>query len=190
MTATKARLPAIPLEAMTPAQKAVADAIMAGPRGGLRGPFNAWLHSPEFADRMQKVGEYIRFRSSLGPRLNEMAILMTAAHCSAPYEWYAHHPLAMKAGLQADIAEAIAAGRRPEHMREDEAIVYDACRQLHTHRMLDDAVYARAVAAFGEQGVVELIGVTGYYTIVAMTLNVAQVLPPEDAKVPVKAPAG
>ena len=83
MSTTK-RLPAIAPEAMTPAQKAVAEAIMAGPRGGLRGPFNAWLHSPEFADRMQKVGEYIRFQSSLGPRLNEMAILMTAAHCAAP----------------------------------------------------------------------------------------------------------
>ena len=182
------RLPPIPPEAMTPALRTAADAITAGPRKGLRGPFNAWLRSPEFADRMQRVGEYIRFHSSLDARLNEFAILLTAAHWSSPYEWYAHYPLALKAGLRAGIADAVARGERPVGMHDDEEIVWEFCTQLRANRNISDKIYAAAVAAFGEIGVVDLIGVNGYYDAVSMTLNIAEVHPPEDAGVPIKPP--
>jgi 4-carboxymuconolactone decarboxylase len=182
------RLAPIALEAMTPEQKQVAEAIMAGPRGGLRGPFNAWLRSPELADRYQRVGEYLRFHSSLGPRLNEMAILMTAAHWQSPFEWYAHAPLALKAGLAPETALAIARGERPAGMREDEAVVWAFCSELRERRNVSDATYAAALALWGERGIVDLIGVNGYYDAVSMTLNVAGVLPPAEAGVPIAPP--
>jgi 4-carboxymuconolactone decarboxylase len=182
------RLAPIALEAMTPEQKQVAEAIMAGPRGGLRGPFNAWLRSPELADRYQRVGEYLRFHSSLGPRLNEMAILMTAAHWQSPFEWYAHAPLALKAGLAPETALAIARGERPAGMREDEAVVWAFCSELRERRNVSDATYAAALALWGERGIVDLIGVNGYYDAVSMTLNVAGVLPPAEADVPIAPP--
>ena len=185
---TAPRLPPLTLEAMTQEQRKVAEAIMAGPRKGLRGPFNAWLRSPEFADRMQRVGEYLRFNSSLDQRLNEMAILMTAAHWRSPFEWYAHAPLAIKAGLAPETAAAIAAGQRPQGMQADEAVIWEFCTQLRETRTVDDTIYAAAVAAFGERGVIDLIAVSGYYDAVSMTLNVARVLPPEGAEVPIRAP--
>jgi 4-carboxymuconolactone decarboxylase len=157
----------------------VAAGISGGPRGGLRGPFPALLRSPELADRFQRVGEYLRFNSSIPTALNELAILVTARTWSAQFEWYAHHLLAMKAGLPPAIAEAIAEGRRPEGMNADQSIVYDFCTELHTTHAVSDATYAAARERFGEQGVVDLLGVSGYYVAVAMVLNVAQVpLPP------------
>ena len=187
--ATAQRLPPIPLEAMTPEQRKVADAIMAGPRKGLRGPFNVWLRSPELADRLQKVGEYLRFSSSLDPRLNEMAILMTAAHWQSPFEWFAHAPLAIKAGLAPETVAALARGERPAGMRDDEAVVWAFCTQLRATRTVDDATLAAVIALFGERGVADLIGVNGYYDIVSMTLNVGEVLPPAGAEVPIRPPA-
>ena len=103
--ARPARFPPLDPAAMSPEQKRVADAIASGPRGGLRGPFQAWLRSPELADRLQRVGEYLRFSSSLPPRLNEFAILITARAWNAKYEWYAHYPLALQAGLKAGVAD-------------------------------------------------------------------------------------
>lgn len=182
------RLTPIPAEQMTADQRRVAEAISAGPRKGLRGPFNAWLRSPELADRLQRVGEFIRFHSSLDARLNELAILMTAAHWSSPYEWYAHYPLALKAGLRAEIADAIGRGERPVGMHADEEIIWEFCTQLRARRNVDDKTYAAAVAAFGEVGVVDLIGANGYYDTVSMTLNVAEIRAPEDAGVPFKPP--
>src|SRR5579862_1744085 len=121
----EARLPEIDLDRMTPDQKRVAAEILAGPRKSLSGPFNAWLRSPELADRLQKVGEYVRFNTSLDKRLNEMAILMTAQAWGAQYEWYAHAPLALKAGLDPAVLKAIGAGERPAGMKDDEAIVWE-----------------------------------------------------------------
>lgn len=173
------RLPPIPPEAWTPEQRRVAEAITAGPRGGLRGPFPAMLRSPEVAERFQRVGEYLRFQSSIPAALNELAILVTAREWSAQYEWYAHHILAMKAGLPAAIAEALAAGRKPDGMDADQAAVWQFCTELHRTRQVSDAAYAAVRDRFGERGVVDLIAVSGYYVAVAMTLNVAQVpLPP------------
>jgi 4-carboxymuconolactone decarboxylase len=179
------RMAPIPVEKMTPEQKKVADAIMTGPRKSLGGPFNAWLRSPELADRLQQVGEYIRFKTSLDHRLNEFAILITAQHWGSQYEWYAHHPLAMKAGLDPKIAAELAEGKRPSSMKDDEAVVYEFSTQLHDKHNVDEATYKAAVAKLGEQGVMDLIALNGYYDLVSMTLNVAQVRPPESEKVPI-----
>jgi 4-carboxymuconolactone decarboxylase len=164
---------------MTPQQKAVADAIASGPRGGLRGPFQAWLRSPELADRLQKVGEHLRFHSSVPRRLNELAILITARAWDAQFEWYAHHRMAMDAGLEPAVAADIAEGRRPAAMQPDEAVVYDFCTELRANRNVSDATLARALALLGEQGVIDLIAVNGYYDTVSMTLNVAEVPLPD-----------
>ena len=191
------RFPILQPEQMTAEQKKVLDAILSGPRAAnygpegvarvLRGgPFNAWLRSPELGDRLQKVGEYIRFNSSLPLRLNEFAILITAREWTSQYEWYAHHPLAMKAGLDPRIAEELALGKRPSGMKDDEAAVYEFCTQLHRNKKVDDAAFNRALALFGEKGVVDLIGVSGYYTAVSMTLNVAEVPVPAGTPLPLK----
>jgi 4-carboxymuconolactone decarboxylase len=173
------RFPEQSREQMTEAQRRVYDAIAGGPRGGVRGPFAALLRSPELADRVQKVGEYLRFNSALPPRLNELAILVNARFWSSKYEWFAHRPLALKAGLAPSIADDLARDRRPANMRADEELVYDFCTTLHRQHFVDDALFERAVAAVGERGVIDLIGVSGYYTLVSMTLNVADVpLPP------------
>jgi len=183
---TGERMAEIPLDKMTPAQRGVAEAIMSGPRKGMSGPFNAWLRSPELADRLQKVGEYVRFNTSLDKRLNEMAIIMTAQYWGSQYEWYAHAPLAIKAGLDPEIVAALGAGRKPEKMKDDEAIVWEFTTQLRRDHEVDDALYARAVEKFGENGVMDLIAVNGYYDVVSMTLNVAHVSPPAGAPLPFK----
>jgi 4-carboxymuconolactone decarboxylase len=180
------RMPEIPLDKMAPAQRTVAEAIMSGPRKGMSGPFNAWLRSPELADRLQKVGEYVRFNTSLDKRLNEMAIIMTAQYWGSQYEWYAHAPLAIKAGLDPEIVAALGAGRKPEKMKDDEAIVWEFTIQLRRDHGVDDAIYAKAVETFGENGVMDLIAVNGYYDVVSMTLNVAHVSPPAGEQLPFK----
>jgi 4-carboxymuconolactone decarboxylase len=183
---TGERFAEIPLDQMTPAQRTVAEAIMSGPRQKMSGPFNAWLRSPELADRLQKVGEYVRFKTSLDKRLNEMAILMTAQYWSASYEWYAHAPLAAKAGLAPEVIKALGEGKKPDNMKDDEAIVWEFTTQLRRDHGVDDAIYARALEKFGENGIMDLVGVNGYYDVVSMTLNVAHVVPPKDAELPFK----
>ena len=178
------RFPVLKPEQMTPEQRAVAEAIQSGPRKSLGGPFNAWLRSPEVADRAQKVGEYIRFKSSVPAKLNEFAILITARHWNAKYEWYAHYPLALQAGLEPAVAADLAQGRRPRGMSEDEAVIYDFSTELRRDRQVSDATYARAKALLGEQGIVDLIGVNGYYDLVSMTLNTARVATPPDGALP------
>jgi 4-carboxymuconolactone decarboxylase len=181
---TPERFPALSPDAMTPAQRAAAEAITAGPRKGLQGPFNAWLRSPELAGRLQKVGEYIRFETSLPRRLNEFAILITARAWTAQFEWCAHHPLALEAGLSPAVAADLAQGLRPAAMQADEAAVYDFCTELHYDRLVSQEAFDAAIAALGEQGVVDLIGACGYYALVSMTLNVAEVALPEGASPP------
>ena len=183
---TGERFSEIPLDKMTPAQRTIADSIMSGPRKGMSGPFNAWLRSPELADRLQKVGEYVRFNTSLDKRLNEMAIIMTAQYWGSQYEWYAHAPLAIKAGLDPAIVTAIGAGNKLEKMKDDEAIVWEFTTQLRRDHSVDEAIYAKAVEKFGEAGVMDLVGVNGYYDVVSMTLNVAHVAPPSGAELPFK----
>jgi 4-carboxymuconolactone decarboxylase len=186
MALTGERMAEIPLDRMSPAQRSVADAILSGPRKSIGGPFNAWLRSPELADRLQKVGEYVRFNSSLDRRVNEMAILMTAQAWGSQYEWYAHAPLAIKAGLDPAIVAAIGTGRKPDNMKDDEAIVWEFSTQLRRDHGVDDAIYARALEKFGEPGIMDLVAVNGYYDVVSMTLNVARVAPPPGEEIPFK----
>jgi 4-carboxymuconolactone decarboxylase len=164
---------------MSEAQREAYRGIVSGPRGGARGPFNALLRSPELMDKVQRVGEYVRFKSVIPPRLNELAILVNARVWGSKFEFYAHRILGLKAGLAESIADAVARNERPKGMQPDEELVYELCTTLHRDRFVSDALFQRAVAAFGEQGVIDLIGVTGYYTMVSMVLNVADVpLPP------------
>jgi 4-carboxymuconolactone decarboxylase len=181
---------------MTQAQRDLVQNIRSGPRAAVAGsaansnngtlgsPFNVFLRSPELGDHLQKVGSHIRFKSTLGQKLNEMAILITARHWTAQYEWFAHHRLALQAGLDPQVAEAIAQGKRPANMKDDEAIVYNFCHELHTTTRVSDATYKAVVDAFGEQGVMDLIAVNGYYVLVAMTLNVDRTPIPGDAPPP------
>jgi 4-carboxymuconolactone decarboxylase len=181
---------------MTPAQKDLVEAIKSGPRASVQGsaanagggtvgsPFNVFLRSPELGDSLQRAGTYIRFKSSLGLRLNEMAILMVARQWTAQYEWLAHHRLAMQAGLDPKIAEDIANNRRPSGMKADEEILYNFVRELLDTRQVSDGVYKAALEKFGENGVMDLIGCVGYYTLVAMVLNVDRTPIPNDGKPP------
>ncbi len=167
---------------MSPEQKKVYDDIVSGPRGGIRGPFAAWLRSPQLADRAQKLGEYCRFNTSLPKRLSELAILMTARHWTAQFEWYAHARLAREAGLDDAIVEAIREHQRPARMADDEAAIYDFCNEAYALHYVTDATYARAIAQFGEASVVELVGVIGYYCLVSLTLNIFKMPLPEGEK--------
>ena len=184
-------------EQMNAEQKKLYEAIVNGPRAQnygrqaaqhvlKSGPFNAWLRSPDIGMRIQAVGEQVRFKSSIPKKLNELAILITAREWTSQYEWYAHHTLAMKAGLDPAIAEDVANGKRPANMKEDEAAVYDFCIQLHRTKKVDDANFKRVKALFGEQGVIDLVGVSGYYSLVSMTLNVAEVPVPDGKPLPLK----
>ena len=179
---TATRYPPLAPEAMTTEQKAMYDGIMAGPRHSIEGPFNAWLRSPVLGDRLQRVGEYLRFNTTIPHNLNEFAILITAVEWTSGFEWYAHYPLAMKAGLEPAKATDLQEGRRPANMTADETLVYDFATQLHRRHQVTDAVFDAAVKRFGEQGVTDLIALLGYYGLVSMTLNVAEVVPPQNEK--------
>jgi 4-carboxymuconolactone decarboxylase len=191
------RFKLIPLESLTPEQRVLADSIRSGPRaamkssaaskpGPLGGPFNVWLRSPGMGNIIQQLGAEIRFRSSLPSRLNEMAILITARKWTSQYEWYAHHKVAMEAGLDPAIAEAIAQVRRPAKMSADEAIVYNFSRELHETQRVCDATYRAALDRFGERGVVDLISVNGFYVLVSMCLNVDRTPLPGGEKMPLE----
>jgi len=172
---------------MTPEQKRVYDDLLSGPRGGARGPFNAWLRVPPLADHAQKLGAFCRFNTSLGPKLSELAIIITARHFKAEFEWYAHERLARQAGLPPAVIAGVLAGRRPEFADDRQAAVYDFCTALFARNRVDDATYRRAVAALGEAGVVEVVGTIGYYSLVSLTLNAFEVALP-DGVAPVFAP--
>ena len=183
------RFPELPPGQMTAEQKAMYDAIMAGPRHSIEGPFNAWLRSPILGDRLQKVGEYLRFNTTIPRNLNEFAILITAVEWHSGFEWHAHYPLAMTAGLPPDVAKDLQEGRRPARMTDDEALTYDFATQLQRQHQVSDRVYAAAVKRFGEQGVMDLTALLGYYNLVSMTLNIANVQPPAGAPKTLEPPA-
>jgi 4-carboxymuconolactone decarboxylase len=161
---------------MTEAQKKAAGEVASGPRGRLNpdGPSALFLRSPDLMSRTQRVGEYLRFNSSLPLRLNEFAILITARQWNAQIEWFIHQPLALKAGLAREVADDLARGLRPTAMKEDEVIIYQFLKELHETKNVSDAAFKAMVDRFGERGVIDLIGLTGYYTMLAMVLNVAQ----------------
>jgi 4-carboxymuconolactone decarboxylase len=173
---------------LTPAQQTMVNDLLAGRRASLGGPFNAFLRSPDMGNLAQKLGEHVRFRSSLPSRLNEMAILMTARWWLSQYEWYAHESLALKAGLSAGLIDALRQGRRPARMQADEAIVFAFCSDLRERRRVSDATFQEAVKLFGEQGVMDLIATMGYYDLVSMTLNVDRYPLPAGAAAPFPEP--
>lgn len=157
---------------MTPAQKTMFEHLLSGPRRGAGGPFNVLLRSPEMGDLAQQFGASMRFSSSLPPRLNEMAIIITARHWTSHYEWQAHRRAAATAGLKESIIQAIAEGKRPSGMQADEEVLYNFCTELLNTKEVSDATFKAAVDKFGERGVVDAIGVMGYYQLVSMLLNV------------------
>jgi 4-carboxymuconolactone decarboxylase len=173
------RLPPLDPSGLSEAQKAAAAELAAGPRGGVVGPFIAALRSPELLTRLQRLGEYLRYRNALGPRLTELAILIVARKWTQQFEWAMHVDEARARGIARAAIAAIARGRRPKRVPEEESIVHDFLGELLDTRAVGDPTYARALAAFGERGVVDLTALAGYYAMLAMILNVARTpLPP------------
>jgi 4-carboxymuconolactone decarboxylase len=175
-------------EQLTDAQKTMVNDLLAGSRTSLGGPFNVYLRSPELGNIAQSLGEYVRFHSTVPRKLNEMAILMTAKWWAAQYEWVAHKPLAIQAGLSEGVIDDIQAGRRPASMQADEAVVYDFATELRQTRRVSDKTFAAAKGLLGEQGVMDLIGLMGYYDLVSMTLNTDRYPLPAGAAVPFTEP--
>ena len=178
---TTQRFRPLSLDEMTPEQRRVAESILAGPRKSLSGPFSALLYSPETGDRAQKLGEQVRFHNFLPEKLKELAILVVARHWTAQFEWYAHHRMALQAGISPAIAEAIAAGQHPEGMDVEETAIYTFATELIETKEVSDATFKAVADRFGQQGVVDLIATMGYYTLVSMTLNVNRFPIPEGA---------
>ena len=173
------RLTPLTDETMTPEQLRVADAIRSGPRGGMRGPFDAWLRSPGLAEPAQELGAYCRFGTSLERDTSELAILLTGRRWRAQFEFWAHARLARDARLPDGVIEAIRVGERPKLDRPDLAVIYDVVAEYFASERLSGETYNRAIEVLGERGLVDLIGIVGYYSLVSMTLNVFQVGLPE-----------
>jgi 4-carboxymuconolactone decarboxylase len=167
---------------LTPEQKNLVDHLLSGERGTLNGPFNVMLRSPEMGDLAQKLGAYLRFHTTVPTKLNEFAILITARALNVQYEWAAHHKSALKAGLNPEVIDAVAVGKRPPNMQPDEEIVYNFATELVNMHQVTDPTFRAAVDKFGERTVVDLIGVIGYYHFVSMILNVDQYPLPEGEK--------
>jgi 4-carboxymuconolactone decarboxylase len=169
---------------MTPAQREVHDEIIAGKRGRFGGPFQILIRAPEVCRHLSRLGEYLRWGSSLSPAASELAICLTARTIRANYEWHAHAPLAVEAGVPAAAMEAIRTGATPNFAARDQALVYRIVTELIDTKRLSDASFAEACEAFGEQGVVELGTIIGYYTAIGNALNVFQVALPPGAPQP------
>lgn len=167
---------------LTPEQKAMADHLLAGERGGMNGPFNVTLRSPEVGDAAQKLGALVRFHSSLPKKLNEMAIIMTGRFWNAQYEWSAHKKAALAAGLNPAIIDAIAVGKRPTGMQADETAIYNFANELLQKKEVSDASFAAVVKLYGEKGAVDLTGVMGYYCFVSMMLDIDRYPLPDGEK--------
>jgi 4-carboxymuconolactone decarboxylase len=180
------RLPPIPDAELTSEQRAAAAELAATARGSVFGPFVPLIRSPELLNRLQRTGQYLRYDSALEPRLSEMAILIVARHWSQQYEWHVHCPIALKAGLSAAKADAIAIGKRPDGMAEDEAALYDTLEEILDTQAVSDATWARAIAAFKERGVIDLLGLAGYYSTLAIVMNAARTPLPPGVSQPLK----
>lgn len=164
------RLPELSPDQMSPEQRRVHDAVLAGPRGKMVGPIQVWLTSPELAEKAQELGAFCRYGTSLPDRLSELAILITGAHWKAGYEWFVHAPIGLKAGLDPAAVEAIRNGEEPKFSKADEAAVYRFAIELLIKRRVSDSTYAQAKKELSERGVVELVGILGYYTLISMTI--------------------
>jgi len=176
------RLPTIPTDKYTDEQQKAAAEFLDARKVPVFGPFEPLMYSPQVMSQMRSTGDYLRYRSALGNTLSELVILITAREWTQDYEWYVHHPIALKAGIKPEIASAIADGRRPNGMSEDEEIVYDFCTELHRNKRVSDQTFERADRRFGKKGVVDLTGINAYYTSLAMQMNVAQYPLPKGAQ--------
>ncbi|TAM53117.1 MAG: carboxymuconolactone decarboxylase family protein [Paraburkholderia sp.] len=178
------RLPEFDRAAATAEQQAVLDEILSGPRGNLAGPFLAWIASPELAQHAQRLGAYCRYGTGLPLRLSELAILVTAAQWRAQAEWQIHYPIAIEAGVSVDVTDALLLGRRPTFADPDEALIYDFTIELYDAKRVCDATFAKAEQRFGHETTVNLVGLLGYYALVAMTLNVFAMRGSDDRPLP------
>ena len=175
-------------EELNPEQRAMINDLLSGSRTSLDGPFNAMLRSPEMGNLSQELGEYLRFRSALPRRLNELAILLTAKAWTSQFEWHLHKTAALAAGLNPAVIDDIQVGRRPANMQADEAVIYAFCTELRERHRVSDATFAAAVKLFGEKGVMDLVAVMGYYDLVSMVLNVDRYPLPAGAELPFPEP--
>ena len=177
------RFPPPKLEELTPEQKAYADGISGPPRNAkfANPPYRAYIKNPPLAKLLSALSDYLRWNTTLPPRLSEMAILITAREWTAQYEWFAHYPLALKGGLDVKVATAISNGRRPDGMKPDETALYDLATELYRDRKVSNATYKAAFEAFGERGIMDVIGIIGYYDLVSMTLITMEAAPPNDS---------
>lgn len=178
------RFPQLTLGDIAPEGQQLAQEIIQISSVGLGGPYNVMLRSPIFADRMKRLLDYLRFGSSLPPRLTELAILIQGVEWQSQVEWYAHYPLALKAGLSASVAHDLKQGIRPRSMAQDEEIVYDVCTSMIKNHGISDQLFDRAMAILGEQQLVDLVAVSGTYVTVAMLLSLGQEMPPEGTPLP------
>lgn len=176
------RLPTISPEKYTDEQKHAADEFLASRKVPVFGPFEPLMYSPQVMSQARAMGDYLRYNSALGNTLSEFVILITAREWAQDYEWYVHYPIAIKAGIKPEVAEAIADGRRPTGMTDDEEIVYNFSTELYKNKRVSDAAYNRAEKRFGSKGIVDLTGINAYYTLLAMQLNVAQYQMPANGK--------
>jgi 4-carboxymuconolactone decarboxylase len=172
------RMPPLATAAMDDAQREAAAQLIAGPRKAVVGPFIALLRSPELLDRLQRVGEYLRFKNAIAQRLVELTILITARHVDNDFEWILHQPLAIKEGVSPETIAALNARKRPTAMPDDEAAVHDFVSELLQTNFVSDAAYARVTALVGERGAVDLASTVGYFVTVCYVMNVAGTPPP------------
>lgn len=163
------------LDTMSAEQRRVHDLIASGPRGRVRGPLAVWLNRPAMAEPAQALGQYCRYDSSLSPRLSELGILCLAKWWGSEFEWWAHKPIALKAGVAPAVVDALRDGRPVPFVEQDEALVHEFLQTLHTERRINDELYARALAMFGQDAVIDLVALAGYYTLISMTLNVFEI---------------
>lgn len=182
MVCAQDRLPTIPPSNYSVEQTQAAAEFEAARKVPVFGPFEPLFYSPQLMNQARAMGDYLRYKSAIGTTLSELAILVTAREWTQDYEWYVHYPIALKSGIKQEIADAIADGRRPQGMSNDEEIVYEFSTELHRNKRVSDATFARAEKRFGKQGVVDLTGISGYYTLLAMELNMAQYDIPKDGK--------
>ena len=160
------------------------EAVLAGPRGKVVGPIKVWLNNPGLAEHAQALGAYCRFNSSLPPRLSELAICITGSFWKANYEWFAHAPLAIKAGIEPAAIEAIRTGATPTFSKSDEQAIYDFAIELITRRRVSDTTFERTKKEIGLTSVIDLVGIIGYYSLVSVTLNAFEIPLPEGEKSP------
>jgi 4-carboxymuconolactone decarboxylase len=178
------RIPVILFEDLTEDQQRVYNAIKSGPRGVVQGPLKVWLESPELADKSQALGEFCRYNTSLSPRLSELAIIITGAHWKAGFEWHVHAPIALEAGIDQEVVDAIQEGRKPALTKQDEQVIYDFTTQLLRNREVSDETFAKAVDVLSYRSIVDLVGLLGYYGLISMTIKAFEVPIPKGSEEP------